>query len=97
MHGLPPTDSVDHVPHHELPVLLAHLLALQARAVARMACEPVQTDDRLLDAQTAAALLCKSPKWLYKHGRTLPFARRVGRSLRFSEAGIRRYIDRSRP
>ena len=95
--SLPPPESIDSIPHAELPAALAHLLALQARAVARMAIAQPADGDRLLDAIEAGEMLAKSPKWLYKHSRHLPFARRVGRSLRFSEAGIRRYIDRSRP
>jgi excisionase family DNA binding protein len=50
------------------------------------------TRDRLLTVAEAAARLSLSRHALYKRARTLPFAVRQGRALRFSEAGIDRYI-----
>jgi len=53
--------------------------------------------DRLLTPAEAAARLGVTEKWLYRHVRQLPFARRLGRrSLRFSEAGLRRWVERHR-
>ena len=53
--------------------------------------------DRLLDVERAAALLDVRPRWLYDHAKTLPFARKLsGRTLRFSEAGLRRWLERRR-
>jgi predicted DNA-binding transcriptional regulator AlpA len=41
----------------------------------------------------AAAKLGTSEDWVYRHAKTLPFTVRVGKkSLRFSKAGIDRYI-----
>jgi predicted DNA-binding transcriptional regulator AlpA len=48
--------------------------------------------DVLLDVETAAKRLATTEDWLYRHARQLPFAVRQGRSLRFSSAGIERYI-----
>ena len=49
--------------------------------------------DRLLTASDAARKLGATKDWLYRHANTLPFAVRVGKKhLRFSEAGIDRYI-----
>ena len=54
--------------------------------------------DRLLKVDEAAALLGVQPRWLYDRARTLPFARRLGeRTLRFSEAGMRRWLERHPP
>jgi predicted DNA-binding transcriptional regulator AlpA len=53
--------------------------------------------DRLLDVEAAAALLDVRPRWLYDRARVLPFARKLGgRTLRFSEAGLRRWLERRR-
>ena len=55
--------------------------------------EPVRDGDRLLTALEAAQKLGATEGWLYRHASTLPFAVRVGKKhLRFSEAGIGRYI-----
>jgi excisionase family DNA binding protein len=57
--------------------------------------QPVVAPDRLLTAVQAAAVLGVSKRWLYEHAGRLPFARRLSRrALRFSEAGLRRWINR---
>lgn len=48
--------------------------------------------DRLLNAKEASAKLALSEDHLYRHSTQLPFTVRIGRKLRFSEAGIERYI-----
>jgi len=54
--------------------------------------------DDLLTAPEAAAMLKISPRWLYRHAKTLPFARRLSRKvLRFSRAGIARWLATKRP
>jgi predicted DNA-binding transcriptional regulator AlpA len=56
---------------------------------------PADAVDRLLDVNEAAARLHMSPEWLYRHARKLPFTVRLGRkALRFSDAGITRYLQR---
>jgi hypothetical protein len=53
--------------------------------------------DRLLTPSEAAGLLGVTVTWLYRHHRTLPFARRLSRKcLRFSEAGLRRWQTNKR-
>ena len=55
--------------------------------------EPGADGDRLLTAREAAQKLGATEDWLYRQANTLPFAVRVGKKhLRFSEAGIERYI-----
>lgn len=51
----------------------------------------------LLDAKAAAERLGMSKVWLYKNSARLPFARKVGRSLRFDAAGIDRWLARRSP
>jgi len=70
-------------------VLVSRLLALRA--------SPIQAEnsadgDRLLDVKEAARKLGKSKDYLYRHASNYPFTVRDGRSLRFSEAGIEKYI-----
>ena len=50
-------------------------------------------DDRLIDASEAAKLLSVTEDWLYRHGKKLPFTRKLGhKMLRFSYVGIQRYL-----
>jgi len=81
----------------QLPSVLAGLTALQARAVARLGTAnesslPATDGDRLLDVKEAATLLGMSTDWLYRRAPRLPFTIRMGRTLRFSEAGIQRWL-----
>jgi len=46
----------------------------------------------LLDVSEAAKRLSASRDWVYRHAAALPFTVRNGRQLRFSSAGITRYI-----
>lgn len=49
--------------------------------------------DRLLTPDEAAEILGESKRWLYRHQRQLPFIKRLSRkSLRFREAGLRRWM-----
>lgn len=48
--------------------------------------------EKLLKVDEAAARLGMSREWVYRHGKTLPFARRIGRSVRFSAGGIDRWL-----
>ena len=75
-----------------LGVVLAELEAVDAAGA-----PDIGPADRLLDVREAAALLDVRPRWLYDRARTLPFARKLGgRTLRFSEAGLRRWLERRR-
>lgn len=54
--------------------------------------------DTLLTVEEAGKLMCVSRRWLYRHADKLPFARRISRkNLRFSEAGLRRWIVTRKP
>ena len=72
------------------------LLVLNALWTRQLAARPepaaAQSADALLDVQDAAQRLKTSTDWLYRHARRLPFTVRNGRQLRFSAAGIARYI-----
>jgi predicted DNA-binding transcriptional regulator AlpA len=95
--------DIDRLPADQLPDAIGALESVKARAWARlvrpesMEASP-QDADQTVNVQDAARLLGMSPTWVYRHADTLPFTRRVGRrALRFSVAGIRRYLARRRP
>src|SRR2546430_16938393 len=86
-------DRLDDVRAVRIPALLAQLAAASQQLAARLLSNGTQSatsearGDRLLNAKEAARRCGLSPDWLYRHADTLPFVVRVGRSLRFSEAG----------
>ncbi len=71
-------------------VLMSRLLALRASGNSQAETGP--DGDRLLNSREASAKLSLSEDHLYRHSTQFPFTVRVGRRLRFSEAGIARYI-----
>jgi excisionase family DNA binding protein len=88
----------------ELPALLGQLEHARAAAWARLTTPPAASEPRgssngdghLLDVAEAAAALGVSTKYLYREVRAhrLPFARRIGRRLRFDPAGMQRWVSR---
>jgi len=96
------------VPLSAVPSLMAQAAALQAALAARLAGVSITSDEpvgahapdaeRLLTPPEAAALLGVTVTWLYRHAGRLPFARRLSRkALRFSEAGLRRWLATRKP
>jgi predicted DNA-binding transcriptional regulator AlpA len=52
--------------------------------------------DRWLSAKDVATRLGVSPRYVYAHRRFFPFARELpGGAVRFSERGLRRWMDRN--
>jgi excisionase family DNA binding protein len=73
--------------------VIASLGAVVPSVDAAPATSPASTRGDLLTVDEAAAMLRVSPRWLYRHARTLPFARKLSRKvLRFSRAGIERWL-----
>jgi predicted DNA-binding transcriptional regulator AlpA len=95
--------DLDRLPADQLPEAIGALESVRARAWARLVASvtagpPPDPADTTVDVHEAARLLGMSPAWVYRNAGTLPFTRRVGgRSLRFSVAGIRRYLASRRP
>ena len=101
-------DRVSEVPVGEVPGLLVRLGALLAALAARQAAsasngnkvlqvEPTDNRDRNLTADEAAKMLGMKKSWLYRHSGELPFTRRLSRrAVRFSEKGIRRWLETRR-
>src|SRR5690348_5152958 len=90
--------AVREMPPEDLPRLLGDLEEIRATAMVRLTAPqsaPAQHDE-LLTIEQAAERLGMSTDYLYRHAKKLPFARRNGRSLRFSSLGIDRYIRQQR-
>jgi predicted DNA-binding transcriptional regulator AlpA len=61
----------------------------------RQAKGPPPAPVRQLTAKEAAALLGVSVRWLYRHAKTLPFAKRLAdKTLRFDAAGLAQWPGR---
>ena len=70
------------------PVLLARALAPAGDGGQ----DGAPSADRLLTVKEAAEQLGHSEDWLYRHAPKLPFTVRTGRDVRFSAAGLARWI-----
>jgi predicted DNA-binding transcriptional regulator AlpA len=93
------------LPPEEATAALVELAAVQTALAARLHASAAQTTrasdrepaDRLLKPDEAAECMGVTLRWLYRRVDKLPFARRLGRkTLRFSEAGMRRYMAETR-
>jgi predicted DNA-binding transcriptional regulator AlpA len=95
--------DLDRLPTEAVPEAIGQLerakATLWARLMVPAPTAPALDDpDTTVDVREAARLLAMSPTWLYRHAKQLPFTRRVGRrALRFSVAGIQRYLVARRP
>jgi predicted DNA-binding transcriptional regulator AlpA len=97
--------DLDRLPTDQVPLALGALEAAKAHLWARLTTSrspstrpaaihaPSEATDRMVDVREAAHLLGVSRSSLYRHAKELPFAHRIGRrAVRFSVAGIRRYL-----
>jgi predicted DNA-binding transcriptional regulator AlpA len=89
--------QVETLSYGETVDMLARLVALQPILIGRLASLGSEKkeikSDNLLNVAEASERLGMSPDWLYRHAKELPFTKRIGpRQLRFSEAGIEKYI-----
>ncbi len=93
------------MPLEQIPALVAKvaseqaaLSAVQGVLTARLLVTPAVHDsgadaERLLTAEEVAHLLGVTKRWVQRRARRLPFARRISvRSVRYSEAGLRRWM-----
>lgn len=94
------------VPEEELSTLLADLERLRAEVWARINRPALQNGDgaqgeggqgqgdQLLDAEAVAQRLDVTERYVYEHADEWPFTRRLSpRKLRFSERGLRRWLE----
>lgn len=81
------------VPPAQVPPLLCQLAALQSMLAARLTGTAMQSgEDWLLDVKAVKERTGMSTDWLYHHAKSLPFTRRIGRKVLFSEAGLTRWL-----
>lgn len=90
-------ERVSSLPVEAVPAMLGDLERLKATLWARLTLpqsngQGAPDGDRLLDVEEAARKLSKTKDYLYRHADHYPFTVRDGRSLRFSEAGIEKFI-----
>lgn len=80
----------------DLPAALGEIERLRVALFARLSAvlSPARSPepDRLLDVEEASRRLSVSPDTLYRKARDLPFTVRLGHLVRFSSAGIDRFI-----
>ena len=76
--------------------LVASLRAVVGQSAPPEAAPPTQLSgahNDLLTVEEASAMLRVSPRWFYRHARTLPFTRKLSpKVLRFSRAGMLRWL-----
>ena len=92
------------IPVAQIPNALVALAAWQSCLAARLIAMPlvdprpsIETEDRMLTVRECAERLRRSPKWVYRHNKTLPFARCLGpRSWVFSKKGLEKWLAQRR-
>jgi hypothetical protein len=80
------------IPRSEIPKLL---VALSARLLEPEPEPEAATEepDKMLTTLEAAKLLRRNPKWISRHRRNLPFARKLSeRSWVYSQVGLHRWL-----
>lgn len=96
---------VDELTPVEAASALVQLASLQVALAAQLRAGPTSTDadllvpasDRLLTAEDVAGRFGRSVAWVYRQAKHWTFTRRVTRrTLRFSEAGLSRWVAAQR-
>jgi Helix-turn-helix domain len=87
-------DDIASIPRSEIPKLL---IALSARLLEPEPEPEPAADDKMLTTEEAAKLLRRSAKWISRHRRNLPFARKLSeRSWVYSQTGLNRWLSARR-
>ena len=87
----------DQIPAEQIPEALGEIATVQARLLQRLLIpvngeEPSTDRDFNLTPDDVANRLGKTRRWVYRHGKELGGKHLGHRTLRFSEAGVRRYL-----
>ena len=96
-------DVAEETPGEQIPEVIGALERAKAVLYGRIVAPPTSNPnrssgkaaepDRLLNPDELAAILNTNKSWVYRNANTLPFTVRVSRKqLRFSEAGLRRWM-----
>jgi excisionase family DNA binding protein len=90
--------KVEELSREAIPQLRGELAQLDTLLLARLLApgQPQTPEDQLLSVEETAVRLGCSQDYLYRHHKTLPFTRRVGRKLLFSAKGIEQHISQKR-
>lgn len=81
------------LPLERLPAAVGEIARVQAVLTLRLSSAAgAREPDRLVGIDEAARLLSIDEGTLYRKAKSLPFTVRLGRQLRFSAAGLDRYI-----
>jgi predicted DNA-binding transcriptional regulator AlpA len=85
----------------QVPGLVGELERIRAIAWARLVSAPALphsgSSDQLLTAQEVSSRTTLSVPWLYRHADALPFTRRLGRKVAFSEVGMAKWLATRKP
>jgi hypothetical protein len=87
------------IPRDQIPALIAALAARLLEPAPESETTEVAPDepDKMLTTEEAASMLRRSPKWIYRHRKGLPFAPKLSeRSWVYSEQGLRKWLARQR-
>lgn len=97
-------ETAGEVASAQIPALLAALAGLQGALLARLvveqngngahAAQTPASPEAYLTADEAAARFRVTRRWLYRHAVQMGAHRLSRKAIRFSEAGIRRYLAR---
>lgn len=69
------------------------MMSTNARQAPQGEAKRIATDDEMLKVEEAAALIRRTPRWIYRHADKLPFARRISRkALLCSRRGIMEWL-----
>lgn len=91
------TIELNAIPRAQISAVIAALAARLLEPVVQEATRPeVSATDALLTAEQIAERLGVSAKWIYRHLRKQPFARKLGGTWRFGEQGFERWLARQR-
>src|SRR5438132_164573 len=94
---------IEALPPQELAQLIGHTVGVLIGQVANHRPAPseplpslrvIEESDRLVNVKEAALILGMSPDWVYEHWQEFSFARKQGRSVRFSLYGLRKHVSR---
>ena len=91
------------VPFDQIPAAIGELEKAKATLWARLSAGPCPPErngngaDRLRTAEQVSERTALSVAWLYRHADRLPFTRRIGRKVLFSEAGLTKWLATRAP
>jgi hypothetical protein len=89
-------DVLENLPADQLPNFIGELAKANAIALSRLSAPApaLQSNEKLLDIKSAAAIVGCSVHWLRRH--ELPCVRRIGKRVLFHSGELQKYIRQKR-